>query len=255
MGNGYMLIDTAFAYDQGKTEPKVGCAVKNSGKNCFIVTKHWRDFHGYDRTMECLKESLKRLEADAVDLYLMHWPGPGSTDAEWDPDLRLQTWKAMEDAHDQGLCKAIGVSNFEVSHLKHLLPHCRHVPHVNQIEVHPYNYDPALLEFCAAKGIVVQAYASLGGQQGGNAKLLEDPTVKSVAEKMKKTPAQVLLRWALEKGMAILPKATSDERQRENAAIFDFRLSDDDVSALDALSAKGRERQTWTQERPLAEIA
>jgi diketogulonate reductase-like aldo/keto reductase len=266
---GYALIDTAFVYGGEKTEAEVAVGLRNSGKACFITTKHWRKHHGYDATQKCLQTSLTRLAVPAVDLYLMHWPGPGYNcmgrsaaviaekcvqhyftkydGKDWTPALRLETWRAMEDAYRAGLCRAIGVSNFTVAHLEHLLENCSITPHVNQVEIHPYNYDAELLAFCAAKGIAVTAYASLGGQDKRDV-LREDATVVAIATKLKRSPAQVLLRWALQKGMAVIPKASNDARQHENAAIFDFRLAPQDEAALDALSADRRTRLTWCRD-------
>ncbi|CAB9505375.1 Deoxymugineic acid synthase 1 [Seminavis robusta] len=196
---GYRCIDTAFIYGGETTERLVGNAIQtaihdkkilSSRKQVFVVTKHWRKYHGYEETLQCLKLSLKRLQLDYVDLYLMHWPGPAwktmnrrndviESQGPWhyakdnlQPEemarLRSETWRAMEDAARQGKCKSIGVSNFTVEHLKALKQTATiWPPAVNQVEFHPLYPQTELLDYCRQEGIVLQAYASLGGQDTG----------------------------------------------------------------------------------------
>ena len=250
---GYRHIDTAFIYGGEKTETEVGdaltspdCPVPRS--EIFLTTKQWRAHHGYDNTMVCLEISLKRLKTPYVDLYLIHWPGPAyntmarSKDAmAKSPDgpfifakngherpnmveLRSETWRAMEDSVFSGKCRSIGVSNFAVHHLEALRKSARiWPPAVNQIELHPYNPQTKLVEYCRKNGILVEAYASLGGQDSGKktwkelgGQLLERPELIEIAEKHKKTAAQVLLRWATDQGYAVIPKSTQLKNMKEN---------------------------------------
>ena len=214
----------------------------------FLTSKQWRAYHGYDSTLECLNKSLKRLRVDYLDLYLIHWPGPAYSSMsrrkdlmEQSPDgpfvyakdghapkelqsLRAETWRAMEDSLYEGKCRAIGVSNFTIRHLEALKKTARiWPPAVNQIELHPYNPQTELVAFCRKEGIAVQAYASLGGQDCGKktwhalgGKLTEREEVKSIAGKYSKTPVQVLLRWATQQGIGVIPKSTNVNHMQMN---------------------------------------
>lgn len=276
--NGYRAIDTAFIYGGETMELHVGQAIQvaldqsvlRDRKDVFVITKHWRAYHGYEKTMECLRLSLQRLNVQYIDLYLMHWPGPsyekgqrksevenrwtGATvPADQMAATRAETWRAMEDACRQQQVRAIGVSNMTVQHLKKLKETATlWPPAVNQIELHPLNPQTELLEYCRNEGIVVQAYASLGGQDTGKdawKQLLQDPSrppvkkkdkldlmsagpVVDLANQLQVTPAQVLLRWALEQGCAIIPKTTSPTRLVENANLFGFALTPEQVQQL-----------------------
>jgi diketogulonate reductase-like aldo/keto reductase len=273
---GYRCIDTAFIYGGETTETQVGLAIQDaisegllSREELVVVTKHWRKYHGYEPTMKCLRLSLKRLQLDSIDLWLMHWPGPAwttmtrrkDTIAEhgpWHyaahskediPQLRSETWRAMEDAAKAGKVKAIGVSNFSIAHLERLKKTATiWPPAVNQIECHPLYPQTELLEYCAKEGIVVQGYACLGGQDAGKVfwkklykrsgkeavtKLLNTPPVLGLAEDVNKSSAQVLLRWALEKNVALIPKSSTPERMIENSRIFDFSLKQEQVERLE----------------------
>merc|ERR1712113_513251 len=199
-------------------------------------TKVWRSSHGYERTMKAFKQSLRKLGTDYIDLYVIHWPGcktgwplPKGTmcPADWTPAMRdTGTWRAMEDLYEQGKVKAIGVTNYSIRHLKLLLKTCRIKPMVNQVEFHPRLVQTELLEFCQKHGIAVQAYASLGSGDAGQAEdFFSMGPVKAAAEAHGVTPAQVLLRWALEKGCHIIPKSTKSHRMAENADLFGFKLT------------------------------
>lgn len=274
MRAGYRLVDTAYVYNSGKTEAAVGKV------SCFVVTKQWRAFHGYEETKDCLAQSLKRLQRDSVDLYLMHWPGPGYSAMGRSKEriakegiqcyfkkghedvaaLRLETWRAMEDAYFEGKCKAIGVSNFSVEHLRKLLawPELRVRPVVNQIECHPYLQQRDVVDLCRENDIVVQAYASLGGQDSSKndwAKLdvpplMENPAVTQAADDLGVSNAAVLLRWAIHKGFAIIPKSTKPKHIQDNAAILHtFQLTDAHIAALDALDLGGMSgRLCWRRD-------
>lgn len=271
---GYELVDTAHVYGGGKIEPAVGKAV---GKDTFVVTKQWRGFHGYEETKKCLAQSLGRLDRESVDLYLMHWPGPGYSALGRSKDrpiesyfkkgheniaeLRLETWRAMEDAFLDGKCRAIGVSNFSVDHLAKLLkwPDLRVRPVVNQVELHPYLQQRDLVDLCHRENIVLQAYASLGGQDSsqkdwtalGVPPLLENPRVLAAAKVHETTPSAVLLRWALQKGFAVIPKSRNQERIAQNspASLDRFTLSDDEMTELDLLDLGGMKgRLCWRRD-------
>lgn len=248
---GYRLIDTAQIYDN---ETDVGKALKVSGiprDRVCIETKHWRSSHGFDRTIKACKQSLKRLGVDYIDLYLIHWPGcktgwplPTGTCSppDWTPKMRDNgTWAAMEQLHKEGKVKALGVSNYSKRHLQLLLKTCKVRPTVNQVEFHPWLVQSDLLEFCKKEGIVLQAYASLGsGDCSSRADFFALKPVRDAAKKYDKTSAQVLLRWAIEKGVTVLPKSKSTDRMVENFGVFDFKLTKEEVTAMDKCDKQHR---------------
>jgi diketogulonate reductase-like aldo/keto reductase len=189
----------------------------------FVTTKLWNDDQGYDSALRAFDESLARLGLDYVDLYLLHWPVPGK---------RLDSWRALEKLHADGRARAIGVSNFLRPHLEELLGKARVVPAVNQIELSPFLQRRETVAFCHEKGIVVEAYSPLT-----HGRRLDDPVVADVARRVKRTPAQVLLRWGIQHGFVELPKSTREARIAENAAIFDFELDAAAMQKLDGLEA------------------
>lgn len=218
---GYRHVDTARIYGN---EADVGDGLRASGVprgEVFVTTKLWNADQGYDPALRAFDASLDRLGLEAVDLYLLHWPVQGK---------RLDSWRALERLHAEGRAKAIGVSNFLRPHLEELLAHAKVVPAVNQIELSPFLQRREAVDFCREKGIVVEAYSPLthGARLG-------HPVVVAEAKRAKRTPAQVLLRWGVQKGFVVLPKSTREERIRENAAIFDFALDADAMTRLDAL--------------------
>jgi len=218
---GYRHIDTAKDYGN---ERDVGAAVRASGLprgEVFVTTKLWNDDQGFDRARRAFDASLARLGLEYVDLYLLHWPVPG---------LRLDSWRALEGIYREGRVRAIGVSNFMVHHLEELLAQAEIVPAVNQIEISPFLQQREVRAFCARHGIAVEAYSPLTrGHRLGH------PVVSSIAQRTKRSPAQVLLRWAWQHGLIVLPKSTRPERIAENAALFDFALSPEAMAELDAL--------------------
>jgi diketogulonate reductase-like aldo/keto reductase len=218
---GYRHVDTARAYGN---ERDVGVAVRDSGlprEQVFVTTKLWNDDQGYDETLAAFDRSLERLGLDYLDLFLVHWPVP---------DKRLDSWRALERVYAERRVRAIGVSNFMVHHLDELLARAEVVPAVNQIEVSPFLQQRAVREHCARHGIVVEAYSPL--TKGVR---IEHPAVGAIAQRVRRSPAQVLLRWGIQHGTVVLPKSTHRERIAENAALFDFALPADAMAELDAL--------------------
>ena len=229
---GYRHIDTAQAY---ANEESVGRALRESGvprEEVFVTTKFWP---GYTDPVAELEQSLRRLGVDQVDLYLVHWP-------QGDP---ARAWPGMEQARERGLARSIGVSNFGANDLAAVMAAGVVPPVVDQVQFSPVYYRRALQEACLQRGVLVEAYSPLG-----TGRHLKDSTVNQVARRMGRTPAQVLLRWCLQRDVLVIPKSIHQERIRENAQIFDFALSPQDMSALDALDRtngtdRARERNVW----------
>jgi len=226
---GYRLIDTAKLYGN---EEGVGRAIRDSGlprDDVFVTTKVWNSDHGYDSTLRAFDTSQKLLGLDVVDLYLIHWPTP-------ERDLYVETWQALEKLYADGRVRAIGVSNFNVPHLQRLLDETTVVPAVNQIELHPGFAQDELRAFHRRHGIVTESWSPLGRGHG----LLDNPAVTGIAAAHGKTPAQVVLRWHVQLGCAVIPKSTHAERIRENFDVFDLELSDDEMATLSALTEPAR---------------
>ncbi|HEY6021567.1 MAG TPA: aldo/keto reductase [Candidatus Paceibacterota bacterium] len=218
---GYRHIDTAKYY---ANEASVGRAVRESGvarDKVFVTTKLWpSDFSNPRRGFE---ESLKKLGLEYIDLYLIHWPEPG---------ISKNVWQSLEKIYDEGLAKAIGVSNYDRDDIESVLSYANVAPMVNQVEFNPASHSLPLLEYCDSKGIVTEAYSPLGR---GN--LISNRVVEDVARKYEKSPSQVLIRWALQHGTVVIPKSSNKERIQQNAEVFDFDISDQDMQALNALDA------------------
>ncbi|MFH1174202.1 MAG: aldo/keto reductase [archaeon] len=216
---GYRHIDTAAFY---ANEQAVGKAVRDSKiprEELFITTKIQNDDHADPAA--ALQTSLQKLDMDYVDLYLIHWPVPE----------RIASWKALELLHKRGLARAIGVSNFTIAHLQELLPKATITPQVNQVEFSPYLYQKELLDYCEKHHIVLEAYSPLT-----RGKKFDDERLLDIAKKHGKTPAQILIRWALQHTIVVLPKSTTEARIKENSSIYDFNLDKQDMQLLDSLN-------------------
>ncbi|XP_077356251.1 aldo-keto reductase Mvan_2161 [Festucalex cinctus] len=232
---GYRAFDSAAVY---RNEAELGHALKEllpkyglTREDVFITSKLSPKDQGKG-AMEGALHSLSNLGMDYIDLYLIHWPGTQGLDVtdKCNPGNRAQSWAALEELHAQGKLKAIGVSNYTPAHMRELMGSCKVHPAVLQVEFHPLECQTELRSVCQEFGVRFQAYTSLG-----RGELLTDPHVLQVAETCKRTPAQVLLRWAVQQGVPVLPKSSTPERIRENARIFDFTLSDSDMAKLSAL--------------------
>lgn len=222
---GCRLIDTASSYDN---EREVGEAVRASGlarDEIFITSKVWPGQFGYDRTMRAFEESQAALGLGKIDLYLLHWPGD-------DRRLRAESWQALETLLAEERVRAIGVSNYEAGELEEILEEGdgRVVPAVNQVPFSPFNQQKKLWSICEDNGIRIEGYSPLS--RGSK---LGDPVVGKVAKAHGRTPAQIMIRWALQKGVITIPKSVHRERILENTAVFDFELSVEDMTALDGL--------------------
>ena len=221
---GYRHIDTAAMYGN---EESVGAAVRTSGiprENIFVTTKLWNSDHGNPE--RALETSLRKLKMDYVDLYLIHYP----------VRERRRSWRALEALRVGGKARSIGVSNFTIRHLNELLAETKTVPAVNQVEFHPYLYQRDLLDFCAGRGIALEAYSPLT-----KGERLKDPKLVAVATKYSKSgagksTAQILIRWALQHGLIVIPKSANRKRIFENADVFDFEISAANMQLLDGFN-------------------
>ncbi|RKN87017.1 aldo/keto reductase [Paenibacillus ginsengarvi] len=224
---GYRSIDTAAVYGN---EEGVGRAIRESGvprDRLFVTTKVWNADQGYDSTLAAYDQSLNKLGMDYVDLYLIHWPVKGKY---------KDTWRALEKLYKDGRVRAIGVSNFHVHHLEDLLPKAEIKPMVDQVEYHPRLAQLPLLKFCKEQGIQMEAWSPL--MQGKE--LLSHELITELAGKYGKTAAQIILRWDLQHGVVTIPKSVTPSRIQENAQIFDFELSAEDMQRIDGLNEDRR---------------
>jgi 2,5-diketo-D-gluconate reductase A len=220
---GYRHIDTAQMYGN---EKEVGQAVRDSGlarEDLFVTSKLNNGFHAYDDALDAFDQSLKDLDIDYLDLFLVHWPLPGVGDY-------VETWKAMEKMYESGRVKAIGVSNFQTTHLNRLAAETTITPAVNQIEIHPYLGNEEVRAYDAEHGIATEAWSPIA-----KGKVLDDPTITRIAQNLGKTPAQVTLRWHVQRGDIVFPKSVTRSRVEENFALFDFELSTEDMTSITAL--------------------
>ena len=226
---GYRSIDTAAVYENEKGTGQALAAAGLPREELFVTTKLWNSDQGYDSTLRAFDASLDKLGLDHLDLYLIHWPTPGR-------GLYPDTWRAFEKLYADGRTKAIGVSNFPVAQLQHLLDTGSTVPAVNQIELHPNLPQDELRAFHAAHGIATEAWSPLGQGKG----LLAEPALAALAAKHDRSPAQIVLRWHLQLGNVVIPKSVTPSRIKENIAVFDFSLDTEDIAAISALNENRR---------------
>jgi diketogulonate reductase-like aldo/keto reductase len=222
LNRGYRLIDTAAIY---ANEKFVGKALKESGiprEDIFVTSKVWNSDQGYENTLKAFDASLRRLDLNCLDLYLIHWPH----------ELPQETWKALEKIYEDGKAKSIGVSNFSIKDLKAILDNYTIVPTVNQIEMHPLKYgeNEELINFCEKKGIKIEAYSPLTHGEDLDYKKFE-----KIANNYDKSVPQILIRWSLQHGFICIPRSSNEDHIKENANVFDFKLSEGDMQKLDSI--------------------
>lgn len=225
---GYRHIDTAEMYGN---EREVAEAIRDSGTNradVFVTSKLNNGYHAHDRALEAFNRSLEVMKFNYLDLFLIHWPLPAVGDF-------VETWRALEEIYRSGRARAIGVSNFQPHHIERLVSECAIVPAVNQIEIHPYFTQEEVRAFDREHGIATEAWSPIAQGQ-----VLDDPTIVGVADRLRRTPAQVTLRWHIQRGDIVFPKTVTPGRMAENLALFDFELTADDMAAITGLHRNGR---------------
>lgn len=237
---GYRAIDTASVY---KNHAKIASTLREhlpklglSRKDIFITSKLAPKDHGTEKCEAAIRNILSDLETDYLDLFLIHWPGVQKLDVA-DPmnrTLRTESWKVLEKYYKQGTFRAIGISNYTMSHMKQLLSECEILPHVVQLELHPHYQQQDLREFCKEHNIHVQAYSSLGAA-GSQSPLYTSPVVQQISTNLNKSPAQILLRWGLQRGFTIMPKSVNSARIKENIDL-NFTLSDEEMLKLSSIN-------------------
>lgn len=225
---GYRHLDTAEMYGN---EKEVGQAVRESGierSELFVTSKLNNGFHAHDDALAAFEQTLDDLDIGYLDLFLIHWPQPAVGDF-------VETWKAMEEMYRSGRTKAVGVSNFQPHHLRRLLEGSDVIPAVNQVEVHPYLTQEAVRAFNAEHGIATEAWSPIA-----KGRVLKDPVIVNIAERLGKSPAQVTLRWHLQRGDIVFPKSVTRSRVEENFQLFDFELTEGDLAEIGALNRDER---------------
>ncbi|KAM8930013.1 putative oxidoreductase ZK1290.5 isoform 1-T1 [Pelodytes ibericus] len=228
---GIRHIDTAKRYGN---ESMIGKAIVESGvkrEDLWITTKLWPGDYGYNNAIQACLESCEKLGVKYLDLYLMHWPDadiPGKSPRE----ARAETWRALEDLYKRGICRSIGVSNFLIHHLEQLKDDCNVLPHLNQVEFHPFQRPQELLDYCRVNDIVFGGYCPLAKGEA-----LTHPAILELAKRYGKTPAQICIRWSIQNGVVTIPKSTKEDRIRENCEVFDFHMEEADMEWISYLES------------------
>ena len=236
---GYRYFDTASYY---QTEVDLGNAIRNSGvarEEIFISSKLWLDEMGYENAKEAFRKTLERLKTDYLDLYLIHWPRPNQEYKEW-KELDVETWRALEELYKSGQIRGIGLSNFLPHHIENIVKHATVKPVVNQLEIHPGFSQEVTVNYCKEHDIRVQAWSPLGRRA-----LLEDVLIKELAVKYGVTPAQICLRYLIQKRIIPLPKSSTEERMIDNLDIFSYSIHSEDMYRLETMPPT-----TWLGSHP-----
>lgn len=236
---GYRYFDTASFYG---TEEYLGQTIRESGierKDLFLASKAWKTEMGYDNVKKAFEESLKRLETDYLDLYLIHWPLPEDHYKDW-KQLDIDTWRGMEELYHEGRVKAIGVSNFLPHHIENLIENCEVIPAVDQIEFHPGYTQEMTVRYCQEHHILIQAWSPIG-----RSTLLKHPLLMEMAERYQVSVAQLCIRYAVQRGIVPLPKSSSYERMKQNQQVFGFEIAKEDMYRIGTLPQSG-----WSKLHP-----
>ena len=239
IGSGYRYFDTASFYG---TETYLAEAIRQSGlprKDFFIASKLWKTEMGYENARDAFRRTLENLETDYLDLYLIHWPLPEPGYENW-KELDRETWRALEELYAEGKIRAIGLSNFLPHHIENILAGCTVRPAVDQIEYHPGYSQEAAVQYCKENGILVQAWSPIG-----RSRVLKDPLVCELAAKYRVSPAQICLKFAVQRGIVPLPKSSSPERMKQNMDLFSFEMDQEDIWRLATMPQSG-----WSGEHP-----
>ena len=236
---GYRYIDTAMFY---QNEAEIGEALAEydiKREDLFLVSKVWHTMLGREKTLQSFEASLKALGTDYLDMFLIHWPMGPDKDTDW-LALQTETWKLMEELYEAGRVRAIGLSNFLPHHIEPLIKNIKILPMLDQLELHVGYMQEYATNYLRSKGIVIQAWSPLG-----RARVLNDERVLAIAEKHGRSAAQILLRYLLDRDIAVIPKASSKERMKQNLDVFDFRLTEEEISYLSCIPETG-----WSGEHP-----
>lgn len=239
IGSGYRYFDTASFYG---TETYLAEAIRQSGlprKDFFIASKLWKTEMGYENARDAFRRTLENLDTDYLDLYLIHWPLPEPGYENW-KELDRETWRALEELYAEGKIRAIGLSNFLPHHIENILAGCTVRPAVDQIEYHPGYSQEAAVQYCKENGILVQAWSPIG-----RSRVLADPLVCELAAKYRVSPAQICLKFAVQRGVVPLPKSSSPERMKQNMDLFSFEMEQEDIWRLATMPQSG-----WSGEHP-----
>ena len=239
IGSGYRYFDTASFYG---TETYLAEAIRQSGlprKDFFIASKLWKTEMGYENARDAFRRTLENLDTDYLDLYLIHWPLPEPGYENW-KELDRETWRALEELYAEGKIRAIGLSNFLPHHIENILAGCTVRPAVDQIEYHPGYSQEAAVQYCKENGILVQAWSPIG-----RSRVLKDPLVCELAAKYRVSPAQICLKFAVQRGIVPLPKSSLPERMKQNMDLFSFEMEQEDIWRLATMPQSG-----WSGEHP-----